>query len=98
MQYEYYEDSYSIRELSYQALGGSCAQRSKRMNSWKLDIPDLDRRDLPNTPPKYPARVVEENEQKILHLSDVHLQLDYKVRRHRFYSSLWRIKLEYRRI
>ena len=57
------------------------------MNSWKLDIPDLDRRDLPNTPPIYPVHVVEENQQKILHLSDVHLQLDYKVRRHRFYSS-----------
>ena len=53
------------------------------MNSWKLDIPDLDRRDLPNTTPKYPVHVVEENQQKILHLSDVHLQLDYKVRRHR---------------
>ena len=49
------------------------------MNSWKLDIPDLDRRVLPNTPPIYPVNVVEENQQKILHLSDVHLQLDYKV-------------------
>ena len=57
------------------------------MNSWKLDIPDLDRRDLPNTRPIYPVHVVEENQQKILHLSDVHLQLDYKVRRNRFKSS-----------
>ena len=59
------------------------------MNSWKLDIPDLDRRDLPNMPPIYPAHVVEENQQKILHLSDVHLQLDYKVRLLHSYSSFW---------
>ena len=50
------------------------------MNSWQLDIPDLDRKVLPNKPPIYPANVKKENQQKILHLSDVHLQLDYKVK------------------
>ena len=62
-----------------QALAGDCAKRSKRMNSWQLDIPDLDRKVLPSKPPIYPANVKIENQQKILHLSDVHLQLDYKV-------------------
>ena len=65
--------------LIVQALAGDCAKRSKRMNGWKLDIPDLDRKVLPNKPPIYPANVKIENQQKILHLSDVHLQLDYKV-------------------
>ena len=25
-------------------LGADCAKRSKRLNSWRLDIPDLDRK------------------------------------------------------
>ena len=65
--------------FNFQALGGSCAERSKRLNSWKLNIPDLDRKSVPNKPPIWPKNVSIANTQKILHLSDIHIQLDYKV-------------------
>lgn len=56
--------------------GGSCALKSKRLNGWSLEIPDLDH-DPPTHPPVWPEGP--KKTQKILHLSDPHIQLDYKV-------------------
>ena len=52
------------------------ALQSKRINNWRLDIPDLDRQQ-PVPAPKYPQAPV--STQKILHLSDPHVQKDYEV-------------------
>jgi len=51
--------------------------RSKRLNNWSLDIPDLDVD--PRTPsPVWPVGNVP-NMEKILHLTDTHIQLNYEV-------------------
>ena len=55
---------------------GKCALQSQRINNWRLDIPDLDRKQ-PVPVPKYPKTA--QSTQKILHLSDPHVQKDYEV-------------------
>ena len=47
---------------------------SKRLNSWKLNIPDLNRKP-PTSAPSWPKS--SPKTQKILHLSDLHVQLSY---------------------
>ncbi len=58
-------------------LEGECAKMSRRMSDWRLEIPDLDR---PDVKPTVLAPTVEpRKKQKVLQISDVHLQRDYKV-------------------
>ena len=56
---------------------------SQRMSGWRLDIPELDK-PQPVEPPTQPK--VGFKTEKILHLSDPHVQRDYKVRAH--YASI----------
>ena len=67
-------------DICAMALRGKCELSSKRLNNWKLDIPDLDNE------PKAPARKwneIPQTTQKVLHLTDVHLQLGYQVLKHK---------------
>jgi len=58
------------------ALRGKCELASHRLNDWRLNIPDLDNE--PKAPP-IDWEEIPRSTQKILHLTDVHLQLGYKI-------------------
>ncbi|TRY79928.1 hypothetical protein TCAL_07064 [Tigriopus californicus] len=55
---------------------GQCTGHSKRINNWSLKIPDLNRPQQALVP-RYPVKPVKT--QKILHLSDPHVQRDYQI-------------------
>jgi len=61
------------------ALRGKCELTSERLNNWSLnDIPDLDNPPQA-TPKQWPRPHSSRQTQKVLHLTDIHLQLGYTV-------------------
>ena len=59
-----------------QTIGSSCSSGASRQTNWRLDIADLDNVP-PYQPPALPSSPVPMS--RVLHLSDLHLQLNYSV-------------------
>ena len=72
------QNSLTSGDICGMLLGDSCSQDASQATDWTLDLPELDLTP-PYNPPATPAWDTVTHKTKVLHLSDLHVQLNYTV-------------------
>ena len=72
------QNSLTSGDICGMLLGDSCSQDASQATDWTLDLPELDLTP-PYNPPAPPAWDTVTHKTKVLHLSDLHVQLNYTV-------------------